>query len=133
MKKCLSIFLAFSILVSSLPESYVHAIGQLGNLVRHYQHHHHDTEREHQSLYNFLIDHYAAQHKDEDVEHHQDLPFHQGQDTTIGVVVSNALLPSPPQIVFIQILPFFKAVSYTAMKTTTSLSFFDDIWQPPRV
>lgn len=129
MNKWLLLYLVFNVLASTLPGSYFISVFKIANLFEHY-HHHLEDQHDH-SFVSFLADHYADKHHQEDHHQHEQLPFHQHEQSGATHVV-HFFLTQP--YAFVQVLLVEVNANQLTVRSQQCCSypFSGDIWQPPK-
>lgn len=129
MKFIKSFFIILFCLQLTLP-FIISGILRLPNLVVHFVHHNHEHNTV--GFIDFVHNHYAEKHHDEDHHEHEDLPFHNHSETTFNQII--AINFEPKDFVFIQ----NKIIDKKPKKIIFLQDFFPSnvslsIWKPPKI
>jgi hypothetical protein len=132
MKRWLLCYTIFSVLAYTLPASLTVSMLQIGNFFSHF-HDHHGDPHDH-NIFKFIASHYInGKHHDADHENHQNLPFHNHDNSTqTNSFQTLSLLPQHLSYVAATGLIHNSIIQTTPSSRITS-SFLGDIWQPPKV
>jgi hypothetical protein len=129
--KPISLFLALHLfLVSFLPNNNVLELRKMGNLWKHFEHHLY-IHQEDISFVDFVLLHtFDEKHLQQDHEEHEDLPFHQHENSQIIKIFFS--LPTVLHLDF-QAVSYVQSLQYVDLYAFVLPSNTLAIWQPPKV